>query len=38
MALSLITEDHILDILFIRIWLGAYLLLPLVYPDIPNKM
>ena len=37
MALSLIIEDHILDILIIRIGIHAYLLLPLVYLILLNK-
>ena len=38
MALSLIIEDHILYILLIRIRLHTYLILPLVYPILINKM
>ena len=38
MVLSLIIDDHILNILLISIRLHAYLLLPLVYPILLNKI
>ena len=38
MVLSLIIENHILDLLLIRIWIESYLILPLVYPNLLNKM
>ena len=38
MVLSLITWDHILNLILISIWIHAYLLLHIVYPILLNKI